>query len=164
MRQDKRRKAGEVAQSVRASDRHAADAGSNLRCGKGFFFLPVNFQCRLSYVCPHTPCAIVCINICAHVKDPVVHVRVRWNMETLKHPARTVGWVARLCRSWLSPKKTTWFSHWRNPVGTLQGCLFVIVVVLVLVVFCFLNSKKWKRKVKGERAGRRGRGRGQRGG
>ena len=28
---------GDVAQLVRASDRHAADAGSIPRCGKGFF-------------------------------------------------------------------------------------------------------------------------------
>ena len=34
--------------------------------------------------------------ICAHVKDPVVHVRVQRITETLKHPACTVGWVARL--------------------------------------------------------------------
>ena len=60
-------------------------------------FLLVNFQCRLSHsVCTH-PCAIACVYICMHVKDPVVHVRVRWIMETLKHPACTVGWVARLC-------------------------------------------------------------------
>ena len=39
------------------------------------------------------PCAIACIYIWAHVKDPVSHVRVRWNMETLKHPACTVGMV-----------------------------------------------------------------------
>ena len=38
----------------------------------------VNFQCRLSYVCPYTLCAITCINICVHVKDPVVPVTVRW--------------------------------------------------------------------------------------
>ena len=31
-----------------------------------------------------------------HVKDPVVHVRVRWIMETLKHTAYTVDWVAPL--------------------------------------------------------------------
>ena len=43
------------------------------------------------------PCAITCINICAHVKDPTVHGRVRWIMETLKHPTCTLGWVARLC-------------------------------------------------------------------
>ena len=31
------------------------------------------------------------IYICAHVNDPVVHVRVWWIMETLEHPARTGG-------------------------------------------------------------------------
>ena len=30
-------RAGDVAQLVRAADRHAADAGSIPRCGKGFF-------------------------------------------------------------------------------------------------------------------------------
>ena len=62
----------------------------------------VNFQCRPSYGARTSPCAIACINICAHVKDPVVHIGVRWIMETLKHPACTVGWIARLCRSKLS--------------------------------------------------------------
>ena len=42
----------------------------------------VNFHCRYCYACPYTPCAIACINICAHVKDPVVHVRIRWIMDT----------------------------------------------------------------------------------
>ena len=46
----------------------------------------VNFQCRLCYSVCTPPSAIACIYICAHVKDPVVHVRVRWIMETLKHP------------------------------------------------------------------------------
>ena len=56
-----------------------------------FFFPGVNFQIRLSYGVCVPPCAVACINICAHVRDPVVHVRVRWIMETLKHPACTVG-------------------------------------------------------------------------
>ena len=51
--------------------------------------LRVNSQCRLP------PCAIACINICAHVKDPVVHVRVRWIIETLKHLVCTVSWIAQ---------------------------------------------------------------------
>ena len=85
-------------------------------------FLPrVNFQCRLSYGVRRPPCAIACIYICAHVKDPVVPVRVRWAIETLKHPACTVGWVARLCRSWLSPGKVNpnfqlEKFHWENTV------------------------------------------------
>ena len=66
----------------------------------------VNFQCRLSYGVCTPSCAIACINICAYVKDPVVHVRVQWIMETLKHPACTVGWVARPCHSRLSQGKS----------------------------------------------------------
>ena len=60
------------------------------------FFPTVNFHCRLfSGVHTHLH-ASTCSNIviCAHVKDPVDHVRVQWIMETLKHPACTVGWVA----------------------------------------------------------------------
>ena len=57
----------------------------------------VNFQCRLSYVYLYTWCAITRINICVHIKDPVVNVRVWWIMETLKYPACTLGWVP-----WLS--------------------------------------------------------------
>ena len=44
----------------------------------------VNFRCRLSYSNRTPPCALACINICAHVEDPVVRVRVRCIMETLK--------------------------------------------------------------------------------
>ena len=54
------------------------------------FSLRGNFQCRSSYGVRTPPCTIACIYICAHVKDPVVHVRVRWIMETLKHPACTI--------------------------------------------------------------------------
>ena len=62
----------------------------------------VNFQCRLSYGVRTPSCTIACIYICAHVKGPAVHARVQRITETLKQPACTVGWVARLCRSWLS--------------------------------------------------------------
>ena len=71
----------------------------------------VNFQSRLSYGVRTPPCAIACIYICVRVKNPVDHVKVRWITETLKHPARTEGWVARLCRSWLSLEKTTRISY-----------------------------------------------------
>ena len=85
------------------------------------FSARVNFQCRLSYGVRTPPCAIACINICAYVKDPVVHVKIRWVMETLKHLAYTVGWVARLCCSWLSPgKKATRIFHGRNPTRAIQ--------------------------------------------
>ena len=82
-------------------DRHAVDTGSIPRCGKGFS-PRVNFQCRLSYGVCIPSCAIAGTYICAYVKDSVVHVRARWIMETLKHPACTVGLVTQLCRSWLS--------------------------------------------------------------
>ena len=61
------------------------------RFGKGFFS-----QTLLRCPDKSSPCATTYINICAHVNDPVVHVRVRWIMEPLKHPARTVVWVALL--------------------------------------------------------------------
>ena len=86
------------------------------------FFRRLNFQCRLSYGVHTPPCAIACINICAYVKDPVVHVRVRWIIETLKHPACTVGWLARLCRSSFSSGKETRISHERNSGETTQKC------------------------------------------
>ena len=42
-----------------------------------------------------------------HVKDPVVRMRVRWIMETLTNSACSIDWVARLCHSWLPPRKAT---------------------------------------------------------
>ena len=56
----------------------------------------VNFQCRLCHVCLYTPICNYMHNIYVLVKDPVVHVRVQWIMETLKLPACTAGWVAWL--------------------------------------------------------------------
>ena len=38
------------------------------------FSLRVNFQCGLFYGVSAPPCVVACINICAHVKDPVVYV------------------------------------------------------------------------------------------
>ena len=56
-------------------------------------FLPiVNFQRRrrLSFGVRKPPYAIACINICAHDRGPVVHVRVRWIMATPTYQARTI--------------------------------------------------------------------------
>ena len=60
--------------------------------------------------CPDAP---VCSRhaFCGNFKDPVVHVRLRWIMETLKHQPCTVGCVERLCRSWLSPWRATRISY-----------------------------------------------------
>ena len=71
----------------RASNRHAADAGSILRCGKGIF-LPESTSSADSPRCVCTPpCATAYINISAQVEDPVVHVRVCRIMETPQHSA-----------------------------------------------------------------------------
>ena len=64
----------------------------------------------------------------ANVKDPSVHVRVRWIMGTLKHPACTVAWVARLCRTWLSPGELTRISHGKNPNGTILLLKKMIII------------------------------------
>ena len=65
----------------RASDWHAADAGSITRCGKS------TFSADSLTVSVHPPCAVACISICAHVKDPVVRVRVRWIVATQNIPS-----------------------------------------------------------------------------
>ena len=67
-----------------------------------------------------SPLAVGCINICAQVKDYVVHVRIRWIMKTLKHPVSTAGWVARLCRSQLFPGKATRIFHGTIPNGRIH--------------------------------------------
>ena len=80
----------------------------------------VHFQCRLSHGARTPCCGITCINICAHVKDPVVHVRVWWIMKTLKHPACTIGWVAQLLEQAFLRKSNLNFpwkkSQWDNTV------------------------------------------------
>ena len=76
--------------------------------------LLVNFQCRLSDGVCTPPCTIACINICAHVKDPVVHIRAWWIMETLKHPACTLSQLAFPGEN--NPNFPREKSQWRNSV------------------------------------------------
>ena len=66
----------------RASDRHAADAGSIHPVRQGIFLPESTCSADSLTVSVHPPYAIACINICAHVKNPVVHVRFRRIMET----------------------------------------------------------------------------------
>ena len=80
----------------------------------------VHFQCRLSFSVRTLPCAIACVNICRHFKDPVVHVTAWWILETLKHPACTVGWAVWLRPSWHSLGKATWIHPGINPNRTIQ--------------------------------------------
>ena len=103
----------------RVLDWHAADANLIPQCGKGFFSQsPLLVQTLLQ--CPYTLRAMSCIYICVHDIDPVVPVTVWWIMRTLKRPACTVGWVTRLCCSWLSLWKARWISPARNPIGRIQ--------------------------------------------
>ena len=82
---------GDVAQLLRASDRHAAETKVRFPGAAKDFSPRVNFQCRLSFSVRTPPCTIACINICAHVKDPVVHVRAWWIMATQTNPACTIA-------------------------------------------------------------------------
>ena len=51
------------------------------------FFLPEpTFSADSLTVSVQPPYAIACIYICAHVTDPIDHVRVRWIMETQHVP------------------------------------------------------------------------------
>ena len=79
---------------------------------QGIFSPRVNFQCRLSYGVRTQQCAMACIYTCVHVKDPVVHVRVRLIMETLKKKeTRKKQHISQVgqpnCHIWLSPGKAT---------------------------------------------------------
>ena len=54
-----------------------------------------------------------------HIKDPAIHVRVWWIMETVEHPASTISWAACLLQL-AFPRETTQISHGRNPSWTAQ--------------------------------------------
>ena len=120
---------------VGASDRHAADGGSIPRCGKGFFSQSQLSVQTLLRVSVHPPCAIGCINICAHVKDPVVHVRVRWIMENTKtssmHSRLGSATPSQLTYPGESNPNFPWDeSHWDNTV--VKGLWFCLVFRLFL--------------------------------
>ena len=83
----------------RASDRHAVDAALIPQVWRGIFLPESTISGAL--------CAIAGNDISVHTQDPVVHVRVLWIVETLKHPACAVGWVVQLFHSCLSLGKTT---------------------------------------------------------
>ena len=97
----------------RATDRHAAETGMIPRCSKGFFFQD-QLSVQTLLPCVRTPpYAVACTNVRAHVKDPVVHVRVRWIIDTVKHPV--------CCRRWLYAGKASRISRGRNPNGKIQS-------------------------------------------
>ena len=106
---------GDVAQMVKSIGLSRRWRRFNSPVPQGIFFPESTFsEVFTHFTCVCTPlCAIACINILAHVKDPVVHGRVPWIMETLKHPACTVGWAVRL--SWLAfPRESNLNFPWEK--------------------------------------------------
>ena len=82
-------------------------------------------------------CAFTCINRRAHFKDPVVHVRVWWIMETLKHPACTIGWVARLLQLWKAANFPWEKSQWDSSVEAKNNKIkYPIMPLLTLYRSC----------------------------
>ena len=85
------------------------------------FFQESTFSAdSLTCVCT-PPCAIACINICAHVIDPVVHVRVRWIMVTLKTPSMHSRLDSLTLLQLAFPRESNPYfpwekSHWDNTV------------------------------------------------
>ena len=126
---------GDVAQLVRASDRHAAESGSIPRCGKGFFsqsHLSMQTLLRVSVhprVQLHALTSVRTLKILQSMSD------LSGIMETLKHPACTVGWVARRCRSWLSPGNATRISHGKIPLEQ-YSCTKLFFFLVLISVHC----------------------------
>ena len=69
--------------------------------------LSIQTLLRCPRVQPHTFTSVRTLKISYSMSD----------METLKHQACTVGWVARLCHTWLSPRKATRISMGEIPLG-----------------------------------------------
>ena len=109
------------------SDRHAADLIP--RCGKGFFSQSL-LSVQTLWQCPYTPVCIRMHKHLTHLKDPMVHVKVRWTVETLKHEACTEGWVAQICCSRLYPWKQPEFPMREIPMGR-YSCKSICTVLTV---------------------------------
>ena len=87
---------------------------------QGTFLPEATFSRDSLTVSVHPPCAIARICICAHVQGSVVHVRVRWIMETLKTPSMRPSLGSTTLLRLAFPGKATRISHGKNPIGTIQ--------------------------------------------
>ena len=115
--------------------------GKNISATRDFSAI-VNSQCRLSYSVHASPCATACIYICVHIKDPVVHARVRWIMENTTIPSMHC-WVGIATLSQLTfPGEGNlnfpWEkSHWDNiVVKSIKKSFDVCVCVFCFVWIC----------------------------
>ena len=68
-----------------------------------------------------------------HIKDPVVDVRVWWNMETLKHQACTIVTVSQLAFPREGNPNFPWRkSHWDNTVVKSKRKVVIIIIVIIM--------------------------------
>ena len=88
-----------------------------------FFLLPFGFLCSRAHKKKHT-CSIACINICEHVKGPVVHVRVRWIMATQTYSGRTIATKLSAWWVWLLNRRKKNLSR-TKPRNTYHQRLFL---------------------------------------
>ena len=78
----------------RTSDWHATEAGSVPWCGRGFFSQS-QLLVQTVTVSVQPKCAVACVNVCAHVKDPK-HLQPYLRLVTQKYRTHCWEWVALL--------------------------------------------------------------------
>ena len=97
----------------RASDRHTTDAGSISRCDEGFFSRSQLWVQTLLLEFVHPRVQLHALTS-AHVKDPVVLVRVPWIRATLKHLACTGGLGSSTLSQQAFPGESNPLFPWKN--------------------------------------------------
>ena len=103
-------------------------------------FLPrVNFRCRLSFGVRTQRCAIACINICAHDKDPVVHVRVRWIMATQTYPASTKS-DKKIINLMIVVAQAQWACRCSMDISSLSSKYRTLCIICTKI--CFSRGRK----------------------
>ena len=100
----------------------------------------IDFQVRHGVFLPasafsaDSPSAIACINICAHVMNPVAHVKVRWIMETLIYAACTVGWGSATLSQLVFPREGS--PNFPREKPQLRNSVFLLFFFCVCVGVC----------------------------
>ena len=102
------------------------------------FLSEVSLWCRLS-IGVRTPLgAIACINICAHDKDHVVHVRVRWIMATQTHTACIIGTKLSTWLLWSLNRKKKCFLWFCKLTEELLWLVFPLVLQVAIIYILIL--------------------------
>ena len=119
---NRRARGEDIALLIEHRKRHTADASSIPRCGNGFLS-----QSQLSvqtlFRCPHPPVrnrnAITSVRTIKILKSMSESVDYG-NTKNTQH-GYTEGWIARLCRSWLSPGKSNRNFSWEKSLWDNTG-------------------------------------------